>query len=63
MKITEAGRRALFELQYCGPASGMIDSLDEAKAAFRAPSERPLSAAAFAASYAQMQRDRPARDK
>jgi hypothetical protein len=36
VKITEAGRRALFELQYCGPAAGMIDSLDEAKAAFRA---------------------------
>jgi hypothetical protein len=34
--ITEAGRRALFELQYCGPAAGMIDSLDQAKAAFRA---------------------------
>ena len=28
VKITEAGRRALFELQYCGPAAGMIDSLD-----------------------------------
>jgi hypothetical protein len=36
VKITEAGRRALFELRYCGPAAGMIDSLDEAKAAFRA---------------------------
>jgi hypothetical protein len=34
VKITEAGRRALFELQYCGPAAGMIDSLDEAKATF-----------------------------
>ena len=31
VKITEAGRRRLFELQYCGPAAGMIDSLDEAK--------------------------------
>jgi hypothetical protein len=43
VKITEAGRRALFELQYCGPA-GMIDSLDEAKAVFReAPWQRPIS--------------------
>ena len=40
VKITEAGRRALFELQYCGPAAGMIDSLDEAKAAFQAAWER-----------------------
>jgi hypothetical protein len=35
VKITEARRRALFELQYCGPAAGMIDSLNEAEAAFR----------------------------
>jgi hypothetical protein len=40
VKITEAGRRALFELQYCGPAAGMIDSFDEAKAAFRRAWER-----------------------
>jgi hypothetical protein len=44
-------------------AAGVADSLDKAKAAFRAAWERPLSAAAFAASYAQMQTDRPARDK
>jgi hypothetical protein len=36
VKITEAGRRALFELQYWGPAAGTIDTLDEARVLFRA---------------------------